>query len=147
MSFDRTRRAAATTVTAMLLVLPAMGCPAESSPSPAAAPTGPTTASSTAPVAPRPASTTSTDSPYPPVDASCSKDADCDLIGTFRAGTTGCCTKCGEYTAGTRAWVASALAACHAKGPCEMASSCAEPTTPAFVPVCSAGRCTVSPRK
>jgi hypothetical protein len=149
----RGTRLAAHTFVVIALMFATAGCPSEPSPSAAVAPSASPKAalaasSATAPaVAPPTSATAAKDSPYPPVEDSCSKDTDCELVGTFRVGTKGCCSRCGEYTAGTRAWAASALSACQARGPCELAASCAEPTVRPFAAACSAGRCAVKSTK
>ena len=71
----------------------------------------------------------------------CSADADCALIREEQSGSTGCCYKCGDYTAGSKAQAAAAADMCKKKGPCERPISCAEPTEPAFVAKCNGGAC------
>jgi hypothetical protein len=88
-----------------------------------------------------------TTSPTPAGSASsqtqiqCHVDSDCGLIREEQSGTTGCCFKCGEYTAGTVAQSAAAADMCKKKGPCERPISCAEPAEPAFVAKCNGAAC------
>lgn len=53
--------------------------------------------------------------PIPPVDARCSRDADCGVsFLTLAPGPYQCCVGCGTSTAGTTAWVASVETTCKA---------------------------------
>jgi hypothetical protein len=71
----------------------------------------------------------------------CKVDDDCALIREEQQGTTGCCFKCGEWTAGSKAQAAAAADMCKKKGPCERPTSCAEPAEPAYVAKCNGGAC------
>jgi hypothetical protein len=51
----------------------------------------------------------------PPVDARCSRDADCAVsFLTLTPGPYQCCIGCGTSTAGNKAWVAGVETACRA---------------------------------
>lgn len=82
---------------------------------------------------------------YPPAEVSCSTHDDCQLVSALRTdpGLMGCCRKCLDYVAGTRAWAVKAVEACKAAGPCNNPLNCPLPTVNPYRAECERGSCVV----
>ena len=82
---------------------------------------------------------------YPTAEGQCATDDDCGLACALRTDPdlTGCCCQCNVFEAGTRAWVASAVAACREAGACSDPLNCPATAINPFIAACRQGECVV----